>query len=142
MSVRNDIKGYIASQAEPKRSDMQQLHDAILKLMPGCKLWFLDGRDETGRVVTNPNIGYGACTLKYADGTTREFYQVGISANTTGISIYVMGIDDKKFLAEKFGKRIGKATITGYCIKFRKLADVDMGVLAEAIRGGIERARS
>jgi hypothetical protein len=32
--------------------------------------------------------------MKYADGTSRDFYQIGLSANTTGISVYIMGIED------------------------------------------------
>src|ERR1700759_796453 len=121
MNVKNQIKDYIAAQPEPKRREMQDLHDIILGLMPDCKLWFLDGKDESGRTVSNPNIGYGTQTMKYADGRTREFYQIGTSANTTGISVYIMGLKDKKYLAEKYGKKIGKASVTGYCIKFRSL---------------------
>ena len=73
----------------------------VLGFIPDCRLWFLDGKDEKERTVSNPNIGYGFQTMKYADGKTREFYQIGISANTTGISVYVLGIKDKKYLAEK-----------------------------------------
>ena len=100
MNVYKQIKDHIAAQPEPKRSDMQELHGIILGLLPECKLWFLDGKDERGQTVSNPNIGYGSQTIKYADGKTREFYQIGISANTTGISVYIMGIKDKKYLAE------------------------------------------
>ena len=136
MSVKDQIKQYIASQVGPKRSDMQSLHELALKTMPGCKLWFLDGKNEQGKVVSNPNIGYGSYTIKYADGSTKEFYQVGLSANTSGISVYVMGLEDKTLLANKFGKTIGKASVTGYCIKFRSLKDVDVGVIQAAMRFG------
>lgn len=141
MNVRNQIKDHIAAQPEPKRTDMQELHDIILKIMPDCKLWFLDGKDENGRVVSNPNIGYGVQTIKYADAKTREFYQIGISANTTGISVYIMGIKDKKYLAEKYGKKIGQASVTGYCIKFRTLRNIDVDILVDAMRYGIEQTR-
>src|SRR5690242_21593646 len=83
MNVTKQIAAHIATQPEPKRSDMQALHALILGLVPGGRLWFLDGKDETGRVVSNPNIGYGELTLRYADGTTKPFYQLGLSANTT-----------------------------------------------------------
>ena len=136
MSVKDQIKQYIASQVGPKRSDMQSLHELALKTMPGSKLWFLDGKNEQGKVVSNPNIGYGSYTIKYADGSTKEFYQVGLSANTSGISVYVMGLEDKTLLANKFGKTIGKASVTGYCIKFRSLKDVDVGVIQAAMRFG------
>ena len=139
MNMHEQIKAYIATQPEPKRSELQELHRIILELMPECKLWFLDGKDEKGRTVSNPNIGYGVQTMKYADGKTREFYQVGISANTTGISVYILGIEDKKYLAETYGKELGKASVSGYCIKFKTLKDVNIDILQTAIRHGIEQ---
>ena len=139
MNVQKQITEYIATHPEPKRSEMQQLHHIILALMPTCKLWFLDGKDEKGKAVSNPNIGYGSQTIKYANGKTKEFYQIGISANTTGISVYIMGVNDKKYLAQKFGPELGKASVTGYCIKFKTLADIKIDRLKAAIQYGIEQ---
>ena len=141
MSVQEQIKKYISSQPEPKRSDLQALHRFILQVIPKCKLWFLDGKDDKGKIVSNPNIGYGSYTIKYADGTTREFYQIGLSANTTGISVYIMGIKDKAYLARTYGKQLGKATVTGYCIRFKTLKDINVDVLEAAIRFGFEARR-
>ncbi|HMK20379.1 MAG TPA: DUF1801 domain-containing protein, partial [Chitinophagaceae bacterium] len=138
MNVQGQIKAYITSQPEPKRSDMQELHRIILETMPGCKLWFLDGKDDKGKIVSNPNAGYGSYTIKYADGTTREFYQIGLSANTTGISAYIMGIKDKTYLAKTYGKNLGKASVTGYCIKFKTIKDINVDILQAAIRDGVE----
>src|ERR1700758_2107031 len=138
MDMQEQIKGYIATQPEPKCSEMQQLHHIILELMPTCKLWFLDGKDEKGKTVSNPNIGYGSQTIKYANGKTKEFYQIGISANTTGISVYILGVNDKKYLAQTFGQELGKASVTGYCIKFKTLTDIKIDVLKAAIQYGIE----
>jgi len=142
MSVQDQINDHMAAQPEPKRSEMQELHGIILGLMPDCRLWFLDGKDERGRTVSNPNIRYGFQTVLYADGRTREFYQIGTSANTTGISVYIMGLKDKKYLAEKYGKRIGQASVTGYCIKFRTLRKIDVDTLADAMRDGIGQTRA
>jgi Domain of unknown function (DU1801) len=139
MNVQKQIKEYITTQPEPKRSEMQQLQAMILALMPTCKLWFLDGKDEKGKTVSNPNIGYGTQTIQYANGKTKEFYQIGISANTTGISVYIMGVNDKKYLARTFGKELGKASVTGYCIKFKTLTDIKIDVLKAAIQYGIEQ---
>jgi hypothetical protein len=139
MNVQEQVKEYIATQPEPKRSEMQQLHHIILAMMPKCKLWFLDGKDEKGKIVSNPNIGYGSQTIQYADGKTKEFYQTGISANTAGISVYIMGINDKKYLTQTFGKKLGKASVTGYCIKFKTLSDIKIDVLKAAIQYGVEQ---
>ena len=140
MNVKGEIQNYIASLPEPKRGEMQELHDTILRIKPKCKLWFLDGRNDAGKVVSNPNIGYGSRDHKYADGTTNEFYQIGLSGNKTGISVYILGIEDKKYLAETYGKTLGKATVTGYCIKFKKLADINTKVLEAAILLGFENS--
>jgi hypothetical protein len=138
MNVQGQITEYIASQHEPKRSDMQELHRVILEIMPAGKLWFLDGKDDKGKIVSNPNIGYGSYTIKYANQTTREFYQIGLSANTTGISVYIMGIEDKTYLAQTYEKKLGKASVTGYCIKFKTLKDINIEILEEVIRDGFE----
>ena len=138
MNIQEQIIKYIDSQPEPKRSDMQVLHQTILQLMPACKLWFLDGKNSENKTVSNPNIGYGLHAIKYADGTSREFYQIGLSANTTGISVYILGIKDKKYLAQTYGKQLGKASVTGYCIKFKTLKDINIDILQEAVLYGVE----
>jgi hypothetical protein len=137
MDVQEQIDAYIASQPEAKRGEMQALHARILQLLPNCKLWFLDGKDSNGKVVSNPNIGYGFYTINYADGSTREFYQIGLSANTSGISVYIMGLSDKTYLAKTFGGALGKASVTGYCIKFKTLKDIDLFILDAAILYGV-----
>jgi hypothetical protein len=134
MNIQEQIENYIVSQPGPKRSDMQELHSIILKIMPACKLWFLDGKNSENKTVSNPNIGYGIQTIKYADGKTREVYQIGLSANKTGISVYILGIDDKTYLAKTYGKKIGMASVTGYCIKFKTLKDINVEILKAAIR--------
>ena len=137
MQVKEQINEYINSHPEPKRSDIEALHKQILQMLPGCKLWFLDGKNSEGKIVSNPNIGYGHYTIKYADGTTKEFYQIGLSANTTGISVYILGIEDKKYLINNYGGNLGKASITGYCIKFKNLKDIKIDKLEEAIKYGV-----
>jgi len=139
MSIDEKINEYIAAQPEPKRLDMMALHRIILEMMPKCRLWFLDGKDDAGKTVSNPNIGYGTQAVKYANGKTREFYQIGISANTTGISVYILGIEDRKYLAQVYGKDLGKAKVTGYCIKFKALRDIRIETLKAAIRYGIDQ---
>lgn len=136
--MQEQIDAHIASQAEPKRSDLLALHKLVLNIKPDVRLWFYDGRDDKGKIVTNPNIGYGFCTLQYAKGDTKEFYQIGISATKTGISIYILGKKDLSYLAKTFAKSIGKATLTSYCIKFKTLQDVNLETLEAALRYGFE----
>jgi hypothetical protein len=136
MSTEAQIEAYIAEQPAPKRDEMRALHNLILTIAPECRLWFLDGRNEAGKIVANPNIGYGQQVLDQAGGKSREFYRIGLSANTSGLSVYIIGIPDKTYLPRTYGAALGKASVTGYCIKFRRLEEIDLDVLADAIRFG------
>jgi hypothetical protein len=137
METLNQIKDYISSISEPKQSELQKIHQQILNEFPNKKLWFLDGKNTDNKIVSNPNIGYGTYLIQYANGKSKEFYRIGLSANTEGISVYIMGLEDKNFLNQTYGKTIGKAKITGYCIKFKSLEHINLEVLLEAIRKGI-----
>jgi hypothetical protein len=137
METAEQVEAYLASQPEPKQTDLRHLHALVLAEFPSVRLWFTDGTNEAGKVVANPNVGYGMYTISYADGSTREFYRIGLSANTSGISVYVLGLDDKAFLKRTYGDSIGRASVTGYCIRFKRLADIDVDVLQAAIRHGM-----
>ena len=135
--IEIQIEAYIGSQTPAKRADMEKLHALILGMMPDAKIWFLDGKDDSGKVISNPNIGYGNREIKYADGKTRAFYQIGLSANTTGISVYILGLEDKTYLKRVYGAQIGKATVTGYCVKFKSLEGINTDVLKRMIQDGL-----
>lgn len=137
MNVETQIRAYLDSLPEPKRGELETLHRMMLEQIPGQMQWFETGKNAEGKVVANPSIGYGAYTINYADGSSREFYRIGLSANTSGISVYIMGLDDKTYLAKTFGDSIGKATVTGYCIRFKSLKSIDQEVLFKAIRFGM-----
>lgn len=138
MDTNTQIHHFISQQESAKQRDLLQLHELMLSILPAGKLWLEDGKNDAGKVVTNPTIGYGNQTILLAKGKSREMFQIGISANTAGISIYFIGIRNKMDLAREFGAQLGKAKVTGYCIKFKQLAVLDLPVLAAAIRKGIE----
>ncbi len=138
MEIKAQIEQFISQQAESKQQDLLTLHELMSNILPTGKLWMEDGKNEEGKVVSNPTIGYGQQTMILAKGKSREMFQIGISANTSGISIYLIGIRNKLDLAQEFGSKLGKAKITGYCIKFKQLADLDLSVLEKAIRLGIQ----
>lgn len=136
MAVQAQIKNYLASQDEPTQTALKTLHQHIINALPGCKLWYSDGKNIDGKIVANPNIGYGCYTIKYADGTSKDFFRIGISANKVGISVYILGLTDKTYLAKTYGETLGKASITSYCIKFKKLNNINIDVLMLAIKYG------
>lgn len=134
MNTQEQINNLIKSQLETKRSEMQELHNLILKLMPKCKQWYFDGKNEDGKQVAHPTIGYGNYTITYKDGSTREFFRIGLLANPTGLAVHIMGIDDKKFLIDTYGKTIGKAKVGSYGIAFKSIKDINLEILKEAIQ--------
>ena len=67
-----------------------------------------------------------------------SFIKIGISANKNGISVYILGIKDKKYLAQTYGKKLGKASVSGYCVKFKTLKDINIDLLKAAMRYGVE----
>ena len=136
MEVQEQIQTYIDSLPKTTQKGILELMELAQSLSPGCKLWFLDGKNSEGKVVSNPNIGYGSCMLKYADGSSKEFYQVGLSANKSGLSVFIFGLEDRTFLPDTFGSTIGKANVSSYCIKFKTLIDIDPGILQEAMKSG------
>jgi hypothetical protein len=137
MNVQEQVEKYITGQPESKSSDMHELHRLTLQVSPDCKLWFFDGKDSKNHTVSNPTIGYGLHTIKYANGKNREFFQIGVSGNKTGISVYILGLKDKKYLAKTYGNKLGKASVTGYCIRFKALTDINIDTLEAAIRDGL-----
>ncbi|EAP96907.1 hypothetical protein JNB_16806 [Janibacter sp. HTCC2649] len=137
MDISEQVEAYLVGLPEPKQADLRQVHARMLSDFPDSRLWFTDGTNEEGKVVANPNIGYGVFALTYADGSSREFYRVGMSANSSGISVYVLGLDDKTYLSRTYGAEIGKASVTGYCIKFTRLSAIDADVLHAAMSHGM-----
>ncbi len=123
------LLNFINLQEVKLREELYILHELIMRIKPHAQLWFFDGKNESGKIVTNPNMGYGACMLKQAANKSREFYRIGISPNLQGISIYIFGLEDKTYLNQHYKDKIGKAKITGYCIKFKSLKDINLEVL-------------
>ncbi len=140
MEIKTQIIEYINSQPGPKKIEMQELHSLILQLMPKCKQWYFDGKNEDGKQVAHPTIGYGNYTITYKDGSTREFFRIGLLANPTGLAVHIMGLEDKKFLIDTYGKTIGKAKVGSYGISFKSIKDINLKILTEAIhyRAGLE----
>lgn len=98
MSIRTEIEVFLQSLTEKTREEIMEIEQLILEAAPNCRLWFLDGKNANGKTVTNANIGYGLQKLHYKDGSFRDFYQVGISPNKSGISMYFIGLEDRNYL--------------------------------------------
>ena len=141
MPSLKQINNFISTLSPEKQREIQILHSQIVDRFPTIRLWFDTGLNEENKAVTNPSIGYGFQTLRYAKGNTREFFQIGISPTKSGISVYILGLSDKTYLVNTYKESIGKAKITGYCIAFKSLKDIQLDILLTAIEDGIRQTR-
>jgi len=46
MKIEEQINEYTQNLPEPKRMDLQTLHEMILSINPNAKLWFLTGKNS------------------------------------------------------------------------------------------------
>lgn len=109
---------------------------AILNWMqtqfPDLQATFHDGKDEIGKQITNPIHGFGAFEQTYANGEKKTHFQIGVAQTKSGISIYLLGIRGKMDLPVAC-MALGKAKVTGYCISYKKMADLNLGVLKNVL---------
>ena len=114
---------YIAMVEEPKRSELQQLHDMISRSLPGYEQW-----------ITSGIMGFGKFHYKgKSKACEGEWFHVGLVANKSGMSLYMCVGDEGGYLPEQAKDRIGKATVGRSCIRFKKLSDINLDVLQELL---------
>jgi uncharacterized protein YdhG (YjbR/CyaY superfamily) len=115
---------YIERLSEPRRSDIEALHDLIREAAPE-----LEPTMEFGM------LGYGKYHYKYPTGREGDWMLVGLASNKNHISLYVtVPSPDGRYLAESYQDRLPKASIGKSCIRFKRLDDVDRDVLAQLLR--------
>ena len=80
-------------------------------------------------------IGYGRYHYRYKSGREGDFLATGFSPRKANLSIYIMpGYQDYSEILNRLGKhKLGKS-----CLYVNKLADIDLEVLAELIRAGLQ----
>ena len=87
----------------------------------------------------NSIIGYGRYAYTYESGHSGEFFLTGFSPRKTALTIYVMpGYRD---LSEQLN-RLGKHKTGKSCLYITKLVDIDMDVLGEIVRNGLDYMRA
>ena len=122
---------YLASLPAETGADMTALHERIRAALPGhgCCVWagvFWGGSEQT-------IIGYGDMSYVRSDKKRVEWFLVGLARQKNYYSVYVNAADGRRYLAEAYTDRLGKAKVGKSSISFRTLDDVDLAVLSELI---------
>ena len=114
---------YIASLAEPRRSEIAELDRFIRKSAPTLTPFLYIGM-----------LGYGPYHYVYASGREGDSAIVSLSSRAQYISIYLGVCDENGYLAEQAKPRLPKASIGKSCIRFKRVADIDLKVLGELFK--------
>jgi hypothetical protein len=118
---------YISSLEEPRRTEVQKIHDFIRETLPQYKPYILSGM-----------IGYGSYHYKYASGREGDWCVIGLSSRKNYISLYICAVKDGKYVAESFKDNLPKADIGKSCVRFKKFEDITFPELRELLLLGSE----
>jgi hypothetical protein len=113
---------YIAALDEPRRSEIQGLHDLIRATLPDFEPHTRSGM-----------IGYGEYHYRYATGREGDASIVALSSRKNYISLYVLCTVGDRYLAETYIDRLPGASIGKSCVRFKHAADVDMDVIRDLL---------
>ncbi|HSL09715.1 MAG TPA: DUF1801 domain-containing protein [Actinomycetota bacterium] len=114
---------YIAEVDEKRRPDVAAL-DALIR----------EHAPELEPVVMDGMLGYGPFHYRYASGREGDACKLSIASNASYISLYCFASDADGFVAERYVDRLPKANVGKYCVRIRKLADLDEEALTALIR--------
>jgi hypothetical protein len=114
---------YIAKLEEPRKSEIQKLHNLIRETVPNLKPFMISGL-----------IGYGQYHYKSKSGREGEWYTIGLASQKNYISLYCCSVDGKEYVAEKYKDELPKASIGKSCIRFKKVEDLDVAILKKLFK--------
>lgn len=83
-------------------------------------------------------IGFGCYHYRYDSGREGDFFLAGFAPRKGDLSIYLMADDGRQ--AELLA-RLGRHKMGQACLVVKRLADVDMAVLAQLIAGSVAELR-
>jgi len=122
------VASYLAAVPADRKADLKALHVLIRKAAPGLKPWFAYNMP-----------GYGAFPYTNYKGEKGKWPVISLASQKQYVSIYVCAVRGRKYLAEMYARKLGKVNVGRSCIRFRKLADVNISVLKEVIREAAKR---
>ena len=123
--MNDPVADFLDSIEPDRRRDEARALDALFRRVTG---W-------TPRLWSGSILGYGAYEYRYESGREGTSLATGFSPRKAKISLYIMPgyADFSPILA-----RLGKHSTGAACVYANKLADIDLDVLAELIKAGLD----
>jgi hypothetical protein len=116
-------QAYLDALEGPRRADIEALHGLILRTAP-----------ELEPHVQSGMLAYGRYHYRYASGREGDWMVVALASQKRYISLYACMSDDRGYVAERYADALPKASIGKSCIRFTRLADVDLATLETVVR--------
>ncbi len=114
---------YLASLPEPRKSQLAELDRFIRQTVPSLQRVWIAGM-----------LGYGPYHYVTRSGCEGDWPVVGLSSRKQYISLYVCACDaDGTYLAEQCRPLLPKASIGKSCIRFKRIEDLEMQVVADLL---------
>ena len=118
-----DPEDYLAQIDEPRRSDIEALDKLIRKEGPNLK-----------RQLAYGMLAYGSIRYRSKTGREGDWFVVALASQKRYISLYVSCATEDGYVAESYRDLLPKADIGKSCVRFKRLSDVDEGVLRVLVR--------
>lgn len=123
------VAAYIDSRANTEqRADCRELM-ALLRKITG----------ERPRMWGPSIVGYGSYRYTYESGRSGEMALAGFAIRGRDLVVYLDAEGERQ---QALLARLGKHSMGKSCLYFRRLADLDTGVLERLIAGSIARVRA
>lgn len=117
---KRTVQDYISSLDEQTAKDAHVLNDMMQRISgQEAKLW------NAG------TIGFDTYHYKYESGREGDGLVIGFYPRKNKITVYMM--DGTARYSELLAK-LGKHSLTGYCVYFKRLSDVELPVLEQILR--------
>lgn len=117
------IEEYLQMLPDDRREALEFLHKLILKTAPSLKPNFIYNMP-----------GYGKFKYTNSKKEVLEWPTIAIASQKNYISIYVCSVERGEYIAEKFKDKLGKVNVGKSCIRFKKIADLNLDTLKTVIK--------
>jgi Domain of unknown function (DU1801) len=114
------VDDYLASLPDGRREIVTRVHEVVTEAVPELevRMW-------------RKFIGYGTYHYRYASGREGDWFPIGLTNNKGYVSLYFCACEEDGYLAEQNADRLGKVSVGKSCVRFKKLDDVNLNVVAE-----------
>ena len=111
---------YLDQVPDERQEAVRTVHDAIVKAVPKLKPHMISGM-----------LAYGTYHYRSKSGREGDWALVMMANRKDYVSVYICATDGGEYIAEKNKDRLGKVSVGKSCIRFKRLEDINLDVLAE-----------